>query len=233
MNAPAVFNGSQPLPDLVQRAADALLSAKSSAEVLEARDMANVAYHAAKHASRIARAKEAHDTLISEVYRAQADALLIEARAKVRLADEYDAAQDRGEVGASGARTDLVTNGNEVTPPAADVGLSRKEIHDARQIRDAEEAEPGLAERALKAMVDRGEEPTKAKLRSEIAPKPKPKMDREPLWVWGRVKDFSRDGILDIPPTKLAAEMTDAMRADLREQLPEVINYLAQLRRAV
>lgn len=229
MNAPTVFNGSQPLPDLVQRAADALLSAKSSAEVLEARDMANVAYHAAKHASRIARAKEAHDTLISEVYRAQADALLIEARAKVRLADEYDAAQDRGEVATVGTN---VGNDN-VSATAADLGIRRDEIHESRQIRDAERAEPGLAERALKAMVDRGEEPTKAKLRSEIAPKPKPKMDREPLWVWGRVKDFSRDGILDIPPTKLAAEMTDAMRADLREQLPEVINYLAQLRRAV
>jgi hypothetical protein len=38
------------------------------------------------------------DVLIAAVYRAQADALVIEAQAKRRLADEYDAAQARGEV---------------------------------------------------------------------------------------------------------------------------------------
>lgn len=65
-----------------------------------------------------------------------------------RLADEYDAAQGRGEIGQSGARTDLVTNGNEVAPSAADVGLSRKEIHEARIIRDAEIADPGVTRRA-------------------------------------------------------------------------------------
>lgn len=231
MNAPARIQEHR-LPDLVQRAADALISAKSSAEVLEARDMASVAYHAAKQASRIARAKEAHDTLLADVYRAQADALLIEARAKVRLADEYDAAQERGEVAVAGDNQ-VVTDGNDRKPSAADIGLSRKDIHDARQIRDAERAEPGLAQRALDAMIERGEEPTKAKLRQELAPKPKPQMAREPLWVWGRVKDFARDGILDIPPARLASEMTDAMRADLRESLPDVIEYLVKLRRSL
>lgn len=43
------------------------------------------------------------------------------ARAKMRLAEEYDAAQDRGEVGKSGVRTDLVGNDNEVAT-AADLG---------------------------------------------------------------------------------------------------------------
>ena len=56
----------------------------------------------------------------------------IESLAKRRLADEYDDAQDRGEIGQSGARTDLVADGNEVVPTATDVGLSRKDIHDAR-----------------------------------------------------------------------------------------------------
>jgi hypothetical protein len=43
------------------------------------------------------RAKKAHDDLIAAAYRAKADALEIEALAKRRLADEYDAAQDRGD----------------------------------------------------------------------------------------------------------------------------------------
>ncbi len=39
------------------------------------------------------------------LHRAQADALEIEAGAKRRLADEYDAAQERGEILANGERT--------------------------------------------------------------------------------------------------------------------------------
>jgi hypothetical protein len=54
-------------------------------------------------------------------------------------------------------------------------------------------------------------------------------MPREPLWVWGRVKDFHRDGILAIPPQELADQMTDEMRRDMRAQLPDVIAYLTKL----
>lgn len=234
MNVPALVHDPKPLPVLVQRAADALLSAKSSAEILDAKDMANVAYHASKQAGRMAQVKEAHDTLLAEVYRAQADALLIEAQAKVRLADEYDAAQEAGEVARIGDNLPSVTNGNS-KPTAADIGLSRKDIHDARQVRDAEASKPGLSERALNAMVERGEEPTRAALKREIVratpSKPKPKMRREPLWVWGRIKDFDRDGILDIAPTQIASEMTKEMRSEVRVLLPDVIDYLEHLGR--
>ena len=116
---------SDDLPALIDRAAFALASAKTSGEVLEARDMARVAYDAAKTAARIARAKEAHDEIISAVYRAQGDAARIEARAKIRLADEYDAAQERGEVARLGTNQhgEGVTDGNTL-PTAADIGLS-------------------------------------------------------------------------------------------------------------
>jgi hypothetical protein len=152
------------LPTLIDRAAAALLAARTSGEVLEARDLARVAYDAAKTAGRMARAKAAHDEVIAAVYRAQADALLIEARAKMRLADEYDAAQARGEVaghGRSKVEADNVTT-------TADLGLRRDEIHEARKLRDAEAADPGRMERALREIVERGEEPTKAALRREV-----------------------------------------------------------------
>jgi len=59
---------------------------------------------------------------------------------KRRLADEYDAAQERGEV-ATGSVQDrqsfpLGTMFAQRPPPK--IGLSRKEVHEARQIRDAE-----------------------------------------------------------------------------------------------
>jgi hypothetical protein len=64
--------------------------------------MARFAYDAAKSAARLRRAKGAHDDLVLAAHRLQGDALKIEARAKYRLAEEYDAAQERGEVASRG-----------------------------------------------------------------------------------------------------------------------------------
>lgn len=150
----------QSLPALVQQAAQQLASASTAAEVLDARDNARVAYDAAKSAARFAKAKGAHDELIAKAHRAQADALEIEAMAKRRLADEYDAAQLRGEVRTVGN----VPEQNN-TPTASDIGLSRKDIHEARQIRDAEETYPGIVRRVLDSALEAGEEPTKAAVR--------------------------------------------------------------------
>jgi hypothetical protein len=220
---------TDPLPVLIDRATAALDAARDSAEVLEAREMARVAYDSAKAAARVARAKQAHDTILVEVHRAQAHALAIRARAEIRLAEEYDAAQARGEVaGHGGARNFKIPDGNLETC-TADLGMRSKEIHEARKLRDAEAADPGLIRRSLDAMLERGEEPTRAALIKEVAAKPEPTMPREPLWVWGRVKDFHRDGILAIPPRELAAKMTEEMRRDMRTQLPAVIAYLTQL----
>jgi len=224
MNAPALIP-MDTLPVLIDRATAALDSARSSAEVLEARDMARVAYDAAKSAGRMAKAKQAHDSIVIEVHRSQAHALAIRARAEMRLAEEYDAAQDRGEVaghGRSKVEADNVTT-------TADLGIRRDEIHEARQLRDAETAEPGLINRALNAMLDRGEEPTRAALKREVIERPKPQMAREPLWVWGRIKDFERDGILRISPAIIAAGMTPEMRSEVRAQLPAVLSYLTEL----
>lgn len=156
------------LPSLVKRAADQLASATTAAEILDAREAASRIYDATKSAARFARAKQAHDDVISVVYRTQADALEIESMAKRRLADEYDAAQERGDIGKSGVRTDLVPKGNEVPPSAADAGLTRKAIHEARIIRDAEQADPGIVRRVLDEKIEAGQEPTKAALREGI-----------------------------------------------------------------
>ena len=89
------------------------------------------------------------------VYRAQADALEIEAGAKRRLADEYDAAQERGDVATRGGER----SGREHSPPApsaADLGLTRKDVHEARLVRDAEVASPGVVQRPVQTLaIDR------------------------------------------------------------------------------
>lgn len=206
------------LPVLIERASRTLLDAKSSAEVLEARDMARVAYDAAKSAGRMAKAKKAHDEVVAAVHRAQADALLVEARAKMRLADEYDSAQERGEVQQHGGDKSNVGDHN-VAPSAADVGLRRDEIHEARKLRDAEKASPGKAERALKEIVSRGEEPTKAKLRQEMieAPAKAPAVPVDP----------ERRKLAKLTPDALIDEVL-GLRADLAEAKAEAAKLKAE-----
>ncbi len=225
MNAIVQIDAS--LPALVRKAAQKLASAETAAEVLDARQQASVAYDAAKSAGRIARAKQAHDEIIGTVYRAQADALEIESMAKRRLADEYDAAQDRGEV-ATG-RPAKSSEGEEFQATVTDLGISHKDIHEARQIRDAEIVEPGIVRRTLDGLIERGEEPTKAAVRREIINRPEPRVSNDALWLWGRLKDFERQGTLDKNPRNLLSEMTDPMCADVRRLAPIVREFLEEL----
>lgn len=83
-------------------------------------------------AGRMFKVKQAHASLIADVHRAQAHAL-----AEMRLAEEYDDAQDRGEV-AGQSRTSVGTDNAPAT--AADLGIRRDEIHEARKFRDAASA---------------------------------------------------------------------------------------------
>jgi hypothetical protein len=162
--------GAMTLAVLIDRAVKALAEAKTAAEVLEARDMASVAYDMAKNAARLGKAKQAHDELIAAAHRAQADALIIESLAKERLADEYDAAQERGDVARLGTNQKQLGLPEQKTRPATveDIGLTHKQVHEARLIRDAETADPGIVRRTVDNAVVAGEEPTKAKVRSAI-----------------------------------------------------------------
>lgn len=178
------------LPALIDRAAAALTAARTSAEVLEARDIASAAYDVAKTTARIARAKGAHDELVAAAHRAQADALEIEAGAKRRLADEYDAAQERGEVATSNDG-DRRSGSERLKPTAADIGLSRKQVHEARIIRDAEAAEPGIVRRALDQVLKANEEPTRAKIGRAV--KAKSKRTRGPRFQAPQESEHDRD----------------------------------------
>lgn len=158
----------QSLPSLVKRAASQLAGATTAAEVLDARLSATAAYDMAKVAGRLAKAKQAHDDVITAVYRAQADALEIEALAQRRLADEYDAAQDRGEVAGHGGARNFKIPEENLEPTLSEIGLTGKDIFEAKQVRDAEEAEPGIVRRTLDSLIEAGEEPTKAAVNRAI-----------------------------------------------------------------
>ena len=164
-NLPEILN----LPSLVSRAADQLAEAKTSAEVLEAKTTAGVAYDAAKSAGRIARMKEAHDDLIQKIYRCQAQCVIIEGEAQARLADEYDLAQERDEIQKhGGARNFKFPDQKLEITPSPDVGLTPKQIHEARKVRDVLREDPTAIEDKVNALVEQGLEPTKAAIREQL-----------------------------------------------------------------
>jgi hypothetical protein len=169
----AAITAPETLPRLIARAAADLAKATTAAEYLEVCAKAGFVYTAGKKMARIAKAKEAHDEIIAACHNAMRDALLIEARAQCRLADEYDAAQARGEVAShSGGNPKIVTNKNDLPPTAADLGFKRQEIFIARRTRDAEKADPGIIQRTLDELVAAGKEPTRANLKRATRPKP-------------------------------------------------------------
>lgn len=221
---------------LVQSAASKLAEARSAAEVLDARDRAALAYDMAKSAARLARAKKAHDEVIVAAYRMQGDALKIESAAKHRLADEYDAAQKNGEARADGQRGKAVPDENTFLPPTVEeIGLNRKEVHEARQLRAAEIITPGIIGKTVDRLIDAGEEPTKAAVRREIFEQPRrePLVADDSLWLWGYLREFEREGFLEKEAAPLLAKMTQQMRGDVRRLAPLVGQFLERLQTEV
>lgn len=168
MRKAVAIASAKPLPSLVKEAAAALSRATTAAEVLDARDKAGAVYDAAKRAARLQKAKRAHDEIIVATHRAEADALEIEAMAKRRLADEYDAAQERGEVAKRGKPINVPERNNKAT--TAEIGIRRKDIHEARQMRVAIAKNPAIVREALDDILASGDEPTRAALKRAIAP---------------------------------------------------------------
>lgn len=168
MSAPSVIDASG-LAETVERAR-ALLD---EGDVMAARLLAAGAYEQAKAASAYAARFDAGQRLVDKARRLQGDALLIEARANVRLAADYDAAQAAGLVRKPGQRgkaaEKAIADDNGISPPTvAEIGLSAEDIHAARKLAEAERRSPGIVERAIAARLAAGFSPSRANLRAAV-----------------------------------------------------------------
>jgi len=153
---------------LIQAAATALAKAATAAEVLDVQRAAKQAYDEAKTHARLFAVKNAHDAVRAACHKVQADALVIEAQAQCRLADEYDAAQKRGEAQkAGGNRTSIIPDKNNAAK-VTDIGLTSKQVHEARAIRDAEKAKPGVVRKTVDAQLKAGAEPTRTDVKRVV-----------------------------------------------------------------
>ncbi|HTM94890.1 MAG TPA: hypothetical protein VL100_03600 [Croceibacterium sp.] len=145
-------------------------------DVIAARLLASGAYREAKaQAGYAAEFGAAGKRLVAKSRQLQGDALLIETRAKIRIAAEWEKAQAEGRAAGRG-RPKNIPDENVFT--LAEAGLSAKEIHDARRYAEAEEKAPGLVERAIAARIEAGLEPSRANLRASIGTKTATKEER-------------------------------------------------------
>jgi phage N-6-adenine-methyltransferase len=141
------------LPALIDRATRCLAEARTSAEVLEAKAVAEAALHYA----RITRA--ANET--------QADCFRMIVRAEMRMADEIDRGQGSGELArASDGRPRGVRAADTSAPATYEgLGIDRRRVAEWREIRDTGEQ---VVEQAISGALSEGRAPTKADIRSHF-----------------------------------------------------------------
>jgi phage N-6-adenine-methyltransferase len=152
LELPAALDRRSDLPGLLARAGQRLLDARNSAEVLEAKKIAEAALHYAKVTQA---ANETH-----------ADCLRIITRAEMRMANEIDRGQAAGELQrAGGARNFIVQPSDNEAASLDDLGIDRRRVSEWREVRDAG---PEVVEQAIGEALDEGRAPTKADIHKHV-----------------------------------------------------------------
>jgi len=125
-----------------------------------------------------------------------------------------------------GRRSDLGTSPHDgarsFTEQLDEHGIGKRQAERWQQLAAVPEEH---FERALAAP----EKPTTNGIIAARAEPKRPPMDEKALWLWGRLRDFERDGVLSADPKHLLSEMTDAMRADTLRLVPLVTEWLEGL----
>lgn len=101
--------------------------------------------------------------------------------------------------------------------------ITKRQSAQWQQLADVPEAE-------FEAALSDIKRPSTAGLIKHTVNKPKQEpMDPDALWLWGRLRDFERQGLLDRAPAKVLGAMTDGMKADVQRLAPLVIEWLGEL----
>lgn len=112
--------------------------------------------------------------------------------------------------------------GNALSPLKS-VGVSKKQSSDWQKL-------AAVPEKQFEAALgDRTQKPTtNGIITAAAAPKQKP-VSSEALWLWGRLRDFERDGLLNRDPADVMSTMTDGMRDDVHTLAPRVSAWLRRI----
>lgn len=186
--------GVLPIAAMEQRLSIAA-SLLDEGDVMAARRLADMVYKEAKLGGEFSAKAHLRESL-EACHRVQAGALNIEIKTKMRLAEEWERAGAEGKT--LKGRPKSVPDENAFT--AEEAGLTRKELHEAKKLLEAERKQPGIAERAIAARLAQGLEPTRASLRHAIGTRTATKEERgnnlyetppEAMYTLLALEDFS------------------------------------------
>ena len=62
---------------------------------------------------------------------------------------------------------------------------------------------------------------------------PEPQMPGDVLWLWGRMRDFERDGFFNKSAANLLESLTPSMRADIERIAPRMSDFFIELNEAI
>jgi hypothetical protein len=86
-----------------------------------------------------------------------------------------------------------------------------------------------VPQKLFDAAVTSAEKPTtNGILRATTEPKSNPVSD-DALWLWGRLRDFERNGMLDKMPAEVMDTMTSEMKDDVHTLAPRVAEWLKRI----
>lgn len=167
-----------------------------------------------------------------EVYARMAQNVEAESRAcEIRLRSERKAGQllretTKARAGRPPNRSDDATDFRGA-PTIRDRGISKQQSSDWQKLADVPDDQ---FEKALSNYIHK---PSTAAIIAAATP-PKPEIvpvSTQALWLWGRLRDFERDGLLDRTTADVMLTMTPEMADDVHRLAPRVAAWLAQIGR--
>ena len=181
---------------------DAMCQAIASAyEVDEVKDIRNRAI-ALEHYSRLAHNVEAERQCC-----------------EIRLRSERKAGQllRQMEKAKGGRPTENPSNGPR---GLADLGITYDQSSQWQRLADVPEPQ-------FEAALAGPEKPTTNGIIRAAAPPEITPVSHQALWLWGRLRDFEREGLLAKTPAEVMSTMTPTMIADVRAEAPRVVAWLS------
>jgi hypothetical protein len=172
--------------------------------------------------------KDVRDQAIAlEIYARQAHNVEAERQAcEIRLRAERRAGQLSAKLERSNPGKRRKDLGSAVQPKSKalrDAGVSKAQAHEWEKLAAVpdQEFEAALADRTVRPT-------TNGIIRANMAPKRNP-VSTEALWLWGRLRDFERDGLFTKEPREVLSTMTPSMLDDVHILAPRVAVWLKKV----